>query len=63
MLDANRVFLSDVQVAARYAVSRTTIWRWSKATEFPVPVRLGPGTTRWRLSELEDWERKRNSAG
>jgi prophage regulatory protein len=56
MVEANRVFLSDVQVAARYAVSRTTIWRWSNETEFPGPVRLGPGTTRWRLSELEDWE-------
>ena len=59
MVEATRLFLSDVQVAARYAVSRTTIWRWSKETDFPDPVRLGPGTTRWRLSELEDWERKR----
>ena len=32
MVEANRVFLSDVQVAARYAVTRATIWRWSKET-------------------------------
>ena len=63
MVSAKRVFLSDVQVAARYAVSRATVWRWSRATEFPGPVRLGPGTTRWRLSELEDWERKRTLMG
>lgn len=54
MVEVKRVFLSDVQVAARYAVSRTMIWRWSKATEFPDPVRLGLGTIRWRLSDLEN---------
>jgi len=58
MVEATRLFLSDMQVAARYAVSRATIWRWSRGTDFPDPVRLGPGTTRWRLSELEEWERK-----
>ena len=58
MVEANQVFLSDVQVAARYRVSRATTWRWSKETGFPAPVRLGPNTTRWGLSELEEWERK-----
>lgn len=50
-------YFSDKQVAARYAVDRAAIWRWCKADlDFPAPVKLTPGTTRWRLSELEAWE-------
>jgi len=51
------IYLSDKQVAARYAVDRAAIWRWCKAdADFPAPVKLTPGTTRWCLLELEAWE-------
>ena len=46
-------FLTDRDVAARYDVSRATVWRWTKVyPEFPKPHPVTPGTTRWRLSEL-----------
>jgi predicted DNA-binding transcriptional regulator AlpA len=49
-----RPFLSDVAVATRYAVSRPTIWRWTKAQSgFPQPIRVSSGTTRWRLEDLQ----------
>lgn len=55
-------FLSDAQVATRYGVHRSTLWRWLKNdTDFPKPVALSPGCTRWRLIELEAWENKRLS--
>lgn len=51
------MYMSDRQVAKRYSVSRGTPWRWAKTDpNFPKPVELTPGCTRWRLSELEAWE-------
>ena len=49
-------FLKDTEVATRYGVSRPTIWRWTKNGNFPKPVKLGAGSTRWRASDLETWE-------
>jgi predicted DNA-binding transcriptional regulator AlpA len=57
------MYLSDKQVGDRYAVSRTTPWRWLKADpNFPRPVTLSPGCTRWRLADLEAWEAARAEA-
>jgi predicted DNA-binding transcriptional regulator AlpA len=54
-------YISDQQLAARYGVSRTTIWRWSNTGNLPKPVQLSPGCTRWRLDQVEqrDAERER----
>ncbi|MDR5890296.1 MULTISPECIES: helix-turn-helix transcriptional regulator [Halomonas] len=49
-------YLSDKYVAGRYGVSRATIWRWAQSGRFPKPVKLSPGCTRWRASDLEQWE-------
>jgi|TARA_B100000959_G_scaffold52017_2_gene54087 prophage regulatory protein len=47
---------SDKQIAQRFKVSRATIWRWAKEGHFPKPIRLSPGCTRWKLSDIEEWE-------
>jgi prophage regulatory protein len=49
-------FLSAPQVSDRLGVSRATVWRWSANGTLPKPVKLGPNTTRWRLSDLEAHE-------
>jgi predicted DNA-binding transcriptional regulator AlpA len=49
----NERYLSDVEVAKRFSVSRPTIWRWCKTNpSFPQPRKVTEGTTRWLLSEL-----------
>lgn len=45
-------YASDTQLAARYDVSRATIWRWVREGRLPPPVKLTPGCSRWRLSEV-----------
>lgn len=50
------VYAKDTQIAARYSVSRPTIWRWVTEGKLPHPIRLSPGCTRWRLSDLEAFE-------
>ena len=53
-------YLSDTQLAERFGVSRQTIWRWHRErAEFPRACNLSPGCTRWRLSEVEQWEQSR----
>lgn len=50
-------FLSDRQLASRYSVHFLTPRRWLREDPtFPKPVKLSPGCTRWRLSEIETWE-------
>lgn len=50
-------FLTVKQVAARYGVAVSTIWRWlDELEDFPKPVRLGSGATRWVLDELLRYE-------
>jgi len=54
------MFLNDKQLAARWGVGRVTIWRWARTyPEFPAPVSLSPGCTRWRLADVEAWEAAR----
>ncbi|HSF91946.1 MAG TPA: helix-turn-helix domain-containing protein [Paracoccaceae bacterium] len=56
-------FFSDKDVAKRYGVSRPTIWRWVKNNAaFPKPKQLSPGTTRWKLSDLQTYERTLGTA-
>lgn len=55
------VFYSVHDVAARYRISVNSVWRWtSHRKDFPNPIKIGPGCTRWRLTELEAFE---NSSG
>ncbi len=55
------VYLTDVQVAARYGVHRATPWRWVKTDlSFPKPVKLSAQCSRWRLSDIEAWEMLRS---
>lgn len=48
-------FLSDKQIAKRYGVSRATVWRWLRAGKFPKSIKIN-GSTRWRITDLEQWE-------
>ena len=47
------VYFKDTQLAARYNVTRATIWRWAREGRIPKPVSLSPGCTRWEGAELD----------
>jgi predicted DNA-binding transcriptional regulator AlpA len=56
-------FLSDREVAKRYDVSRASVWRWlANEPTFPTPVKLSAGTSRWKLSDLIQFEAKARKA-
>jgi prophage regulatory protein len=51
------MYFADKELAARFGVSRQTIWRLVKSDPaFPKPIRLTAGCTRWLLSEVVAWE-------
>ena len=52
-------FLSDKSVSKRYEISRPTVWRWTQEGKLPRPVKLTNGSTRWKLTDLEQWEAQR----
>jgi predicted DNA-binding transcriptional regulator AlpA len=57
-------YLSDHQVAARFDISKATVWRWhTNNPDFPRRIKLSPGTSRWKLSELVQFEMKMQSMG
>lgn len=53
-----KLFLSDKDLAARYGVTRATIWRWRAEGNLPEPVRVSSNTTRWRKSDIEEHDRR-----
>lgn len=57
-ISSHNLYLSVDQLANRFGVSKDSIWRWRREGDFPKPVKLGPGTTRWRLADVEDFEKQ-----
>lgn len=51
----NERLLPVSRVAEILGVSASTIWRWTRMPggNFPQPVRLSAGCTRWRASQIE----------
>ncbi len=50
--------LTVKEVAARYQVGVSAIWRWvKKEKDFTMPVSIGVGTSRWFDTELFEYER------
>ena len=36
-------------------LSRSTIYRLMQESDFPRPVRIGPGSVRWKVSDIKAW--------
>ena len=52
-------WLSDRDLAQRYAVSRITVWRWARGGVIPKPKKLGPNTSRWSAAEIEQHDQRK----
>lgn len=58
-------YLRLADMRTRYRVSGSTIWNWAsdESIGLPKPIKLGPNTTVWRLSDLLQWEEKQAAKG
>ncbi|WP_252177481.1 AlpA family phage regulatory protein [Endozoicomonas sp. 4G] len=63
MTQQPQTYLTRQQVLTRYGIGNTTLYRWMQDSEvsFPKPVQMGPRCVRWKMSELEAWEEKRQT--
>lgn len=52
------LYLAVSQVAKRFGISVDTVWRWTRDDEFPGPWKMGPNTTRRKLSDIHEFEAK-----
>lgn len=46
------------QVINRVQMSKSTIYKLIGKDKFPKPVKPTPKMSRWRMSQIEDWENK-----
>lgn len=52
-------YFSDKSLAARYQVTRQTIWRWVREENFPQPIKLGKAAVRWHEVDILRWEQSK----
>ncbi|MBW8319788.1 MAG: hypothetical protein K0M49_20570 [Arenimonas sp.] len=64
MPQAEERYLSVQDVARRYAISIQTVWRHTKHNpDFPKPIKILNGSTRWRMSDILAYEVRRQEVG
>lgn len=45
-------FVRVETVAALYATTPSSVWRWSKSGHLPKPTKIGPQVTAWNVGDL-----------
>ena len=48
-------FFSANEICARLSIARSTINKWQKDRNFPLPVKIGNYCNRWRKAEVDSW--------
>jgi prophage regulatory protein len=52
----HKVFIRQRELLGQYLpFSATTLWRKIRQGDFPAPVKLSPGITAWRKTEIDAW--------
>ena len=51
------------KVMETVGLSRSTIYNEISKGRFPGPIRLSPRTSGWRLSDIEEWMKRKAEAG
>ena len=54
-----RTYLSARQLAARYGVTKMTVWTWARKGTLPKPYHFSENVTRWALDEVEASDAKK----
>lgn len=50
-------YLKRHEVLERYGFSESTIYRLMASGRFPKPITFSPRNRKWRLDDLQAWER------
>lgn len=52
-------YISAGQLAERYGVDKSTVWRWAQRKILPAPVKLSEQSTRWDPDAVERGDAER----
>lgn len=52
-MEARILRLNDVRKLLN--LHKSTIYRMIKAGDFPAPIKLGPNSVGWKVTEIEEW--------
>ena len=55
------IYVRDTDLAERYSIDRSTVWRWARRGLLPIPIQISDGCTRWRLEQIEARDAERDS--
>lgn len=50
-----KMLMDCYDVAHALGIGVSTVWAWSKEGRLPQPIKLGAKTTRWKVSEIENY--------
>lgn len=56
-----RELLTSDELLKQFRISRTTLFRWVKAGEFPEPIKIGRRSIRWRADEIDEFLKSRSN--
>ena len=51
----NSQYISKKQVARKLGISSSTVSRWAKTNEIPMPFRMGPNKIVWDEKEIDEF--------
>lgn len=60
---ADTPMLTSLDLASRWAVKVTAVHEWVRNGQIPRPFRTPGGRMRWRLEDIEKFERERREGG
>lgn len=55
------MYIDIREVKRRFCISKSTLYRWIKESDFPEPTRFSPRLVRWNINEVEEWGKKLSS--
>jgi prophage regulatory protein len=59
---SQKQYLNVQELANRWGVGVSTIWRWANEGKIPSPIAIGPRATRWDIRDLLAFEHERREA-
>ena len=51
----DRIIRTPAVLAMIGNCSRSSVWRWEKAGEFPKRIKIGTRAMGWKLSDIKEW--------
>ena len=59
LLNKLKLVLRPKDVCDSLGISKATLWRLTKTTDFPKPIKMGPRAIAWHVDAIAEWVKNR----